>query len=46
MFDDNGSHCKNIIGGIVEEFSRGVGGIFDKFLGGEVLLGPSYPGLV
>ena len=28
MFEDtcNGSHCKNIIGGIVEEFSRGVGG--------------------
>ena len=26
MFDDNGSHCKNIIGGIVEEFSRGGGG--------------------
>ena len=25
MFEDNGSHCKNIIGGIVEEFSRGVG---------------------
>ena len=26
MFDDNGSHCKNIIGGIVAEFSRGGGG--------------------
>ena len=26
MFEDNGSHCKNIIGGIVEEFSRGLGG--------------------
>ena len=26
MFEDNGSHCKNIIGGIVGEFSRGVGG--------------------
>ena len=26
MFEDNDSHCKNIMGGIVEEFSRGVGG--------------------
>ena len=26
MFEDNGSHCNNIIGGIVEEFSRGLGG--------------------
>ena len=26
MFKDNGGQCKNIIGGIVEEFSRRVGG--------------------
>ena len=26
MFEDNGSHCKNIIGGIVKELSRGWGG--------------------
>ena len=44
MFEDNGSHCKNIIGELVEEFSRGVGGgLFGKSLGGEVRFGPSYP---
>ena len=26
LVEDNGSHCKNIIGGIVEKFSRRVGG--------------------
>ena len=40
MFEDNGSHCKNIIGGIVEEFSGVCGGIFGKSLGGEVRPGP------
>ena len=36
MFEDNGSHCKNIIGKIVEEFSGGWGGgVFGKSLGGE-----------
>ena len=44
MFEDNGSHCKNIIGGIVEKFSWGVGGgIFGKSLGGTMRPGPSYP---
>ena len=48
LVEDNGSHCKNIIGGIVEKFSRrvGGGGIFGKSLGGEVRPGPSYPGPV
>ena len=45
-FEDNGSHCKNIIGGIVEEFSGVCGGIFGKSLGGEVRPGTSYPGPV
>ena len=36
MFEDNDSHCKTIIGGIVEQLSRGVRGIFGKSLGGEV----------
>ena len=45
MFEGDGSHGKNIIVGIVEEFSQGEW-VLGISLGGEVRPGPSYPGPV